>query len=465
MRTTPLFLAALLLAACAKPPPPPPAAKAGDLEVQLKLDPDPPTTGENKLHVTLHGADGHGVDGAKLSLEVEMPAMGAMPEMKARGAATAESDGRYLVAYPLAMQGDWFLTLEVSAAGHPASTTRFKVSTTRKGFTLEGQGAGAGELQVPPGRQQLIGVVFAEVAERELTVRLRAAGRVEVDERKLADVTLKYEAYAQRLFVGETGKAVKQGEPLLTVYSPDLLAAEEQLLSVSRSAAAPEIVEAASRRLTQWDISAAQIAAVLKQGKPDGKVTIFAPVSGVVLEKGVVDGAHVMPGTNLYRIGNLGHVWVQAALYERDAPLVAVGLPASVSLPALPNEVMQAKVSFVAPTVDDKTRTLEARLELLNADLLLKPGMFADVVVEVPLGTRLAVPESALLMSGEHRYAFVDEGEGRLRAVEVQVGAEADGFLEVKGGLEKGQRVATQATFLLSSEAKLRDALPKWSAP
>jgi Cu(I)/Ag(I) efflux system membrane fusion protein len=398
-----------------------------------------------------------------------MPAMGAMPEMKGGGEAKAEGGGRYIITYQLPMQGDWYLAVGVEAPGHPHASLRLKVSPPRKGFSVESKGAlaktAAKSIEVSPERQQLIGLTFGIVEERPLAIRVRAAGRVAVDERKLADVTLKYEAYVENLFVGETGKAVKQGQPLLRLYSPDLLAGEEELLTARKSGAAPEIVSAAERRLAYWGLTREQIAEQERQGRADGRMTVFAPASGVVIEKAVVEGAHVMPGTNLYRIGNLGRVWVQAAVYERDAPFVSVGQPAKVSWPSLAGEPSEARVSFVAPTVDEKTRTLEARLELGNAKLLLKPGMFADVVIEAPLGVRLSVPDSALLLSGEHRYAFVDRGEGRLEPVEVEVGALAGDYDEVKSGLAKGDRVATGATFLLSSEAKLRDALPRWRTP
>jgi RND family efflux transporter MFP subunit len=244
-----------------------------------------------------------------------------------------------------------------------------------------------------------------------------------------------------------------------------LLAAEEELLHAHRAGAVPEHATAATRRLAYWDVTREQVAALERRGTADGRLTIASPASGVVLEKAVVEGAHVMPGTNLFRIGNLGRVWVQAAVYERDAPFIAIGQRAKVTLPSLPGETLDARVTFVAPRVDSKTRTLDARLELVNPKLLLKPGMFADVVVEAPLGTRLAVPDSALLLSGGHRYAFVDRGEGKLAPVEVKVGAQAGDFDEVLGGLAMGERVATGATFLLSSEAKLRDALPRWSQP
>jgi membrane fusion protein, copper/silver efflux system len=450
-----------LLVGCA--PTPGRTLQVGDLAVELAVDPDPPAPGENRLRVLLKDAAGQPVDGARLALTARMPAMGAMPEMKGGGEVRAEGGGRYTVTYALAMNGDWSLVLSVDAPGHPTAALRLKVAPPHRGFTVENGAAAAAGIDVPLGRRQLIGVRFATVAEQPLAATLRAPGRIEVDERKLADVTLKYEAYVERLLVGETGKSVKAGEPLLVVYSPDLLAAEAELVNAVRAGAAPELAAATRSRLTLWDVPAGEVAAVERGGKVTGRLTLTAPVSGVVLEKNVVAGARVTPGTTLYRIGNLGRVWVQAAVPERDALLVAVGQPARIALPgAAP---LDAQVTFVAPMVDEKTRTLAARLELANPALALKPGMFADVVIEVPLGTHLAVPDSALLLSGTHRYAFVDRGEGRLEAVEVEVGASAGDLVEVRGGLAAGDRVATSATFLLASEAKLRDALPRWRQP
>lgn len=455
----------LLLLACPKPRSS--GITVGDFSVEVSIAPDPPTTGDNQLRVTLRDSAGKPVDGAQLAFEYDMPAMGAMPEMKGGGDVRPEGEGRYVITYPLSMAGDWYLTLGVDAPGRGHAALRLKVSPPRPGFVVEGQrgGAGVGQrlIEVPTDRRQMIGVTFAPVETRPLAITIRAAGRVEVDERKLSEVTLKYEAYVQKLLVAETGKAVKAGTPLLSLYSPDLLAAEEELLATRRSGGAKEIVEAAARRLAYWDISREQLSELERKGQADGRVTVAAPTSGVVLEKLVVEGAHVMPGQTLYRIGDLGRIWIQTALYERDTPLVSVGQAAKVTLPALPGIWLGARINFIAPTVDEKTRTLEARLELVQADLRLKPGMFADVAIEAPLGDRLSVPDSALLLSGGHSYAFVDRGEGRLEAVEVRVGARAGDYAEVTAGLDGGERVATGATFLLSSEAKLRDALPRWS--
>jgi Cu(I)/Ag(I) efflux system membrane fusion protein len=437
--------------------------RAGDITLTMTIAPDPPRTGENRLEVALADAAGKPLETATLALTWDMPAMGAMPEMRGNGSVRALGGGRWAISYPLSMTGDWFLTLSVDAPGHAHQEVKMKVATSRPGLTVEDAGSSGHAIVVSPARQQLIGVTFGAVTPRPLAITLRAAGRVEVDERNLADVTLKYEAYVQKLLVAETGKTVRSGQPLAIVYSPDLLAAEEELLAARRAGAGPQLAGGLERRLAYWDVSPAQLAALERAGKPDGRVTISSPAAGVVIEKNVVEGARVEAGTSLFRIGNLGRVWVQAAIPERDATFLSVGQPARVRLPALP-EALEARVTFVAPVVDDKTRTLGARLELKNPRLALKPGMFADVTIDAPLGTHLSVPDAALLLSGEHRYAFVDRGEGRLEAVEVEVGAQAGDYDEVRSGLSAGDRVATSATFLLSSEAKLRDALPRWRA-
>jgi len=476
MRRTALPLILLVAASCSKPPAAQSTA-AGDLKVDLALAPDPPTTGDNRLLVTLRDPSGKPVDGARLAFQYLMPAMGQMAEMKGGGTTEALGNGRYSIRYPLQVNGDWTLTLGIEAPGHTPTQVRLTVSPPRKGFTLETGGAVGGTTEAPglgkpleisPYRQQLLGVRFATAGQRELTRSFRGFGRVEVDERQLADVTLKYEAYVEALSVAETGRTVRSGEPLLTLYSPDLLSAEEEFLESARVASedgAKGLQAAVGRRLRLWGLNDSDLQRLRLKGQSDGRLTLRSPASGVVLEKNVVTGSRVMPGEVLYRIGNLGRVWVQAQFYESEAPFVAVGQPASVSLGAVPGEVIEGRVSFVAPRVDEKTRTLQARIEVANPRLLLKPGMFADVRVERALGRVLSVPSTALLMSGEHRYAFVQREPGRLQPVEVMVGATAGDFTEVRSGLREGDRVVVGPTFLLGSEAQLRDAMPRWSAP
>jgi len=451
------------------------ALHAGDLLVQIELDPDPPRAGDNLLHVTVKDAQGKPVDGARLGFVYDMPAMGAMPEMKGNGESKALGGGKYDVSYSLSMLGDWYITLGIEAPGHPPAELRFKVSPPRKGYTVESHGAGGGAreggpkmLEVSPARQQLIGVVFAKVERRPLALSLRAHGRVEVDETQVADVVLKYDAYVEKLFVNQTGQPVKAGQPLLALYSPDLLASERDYLVAIRSQGVPgreELIRASEERLRLWGLSTEQLAELRKRGKAEPRITIRSPASGVVLEKNVVAGTRAMAGNVLYRIGNLGRIWVLADLFESDAPYVQAGQPATMSLPWASGVTWKGVVQFVYPTVDEKTRAVRARLAFPNAELSFKPGMFVDVNVQVPLGNRLAVPDNALLASGQHRYVFVKRGEGQLQATEVQVGALAGDYSEVLAGLGEGEQVATQATFLLSSEAQLRGALPRWGQP
>ncbi len=230
-------------------------------------------------------------------------------------------------------------------------------------------------------------------------------------------------------------------------------------------AGSEQLVRAAEERLKLWGLTNTQFAELRKRGTAEPRVTIRSPADGTVLEKNVVAGSKTMAGSALYRIGNLGRIWVLADLFESDAPYLRPGLPATMSLPYASGMAWKGTVQFVYPTVDEKTRSLHARLAFPNARLALKPGMFADVKVEVPLGTRLSVPDNALLASGDHRYAFVKRGAGELQAVEVKTGALAGDYDEVIDGLVEGEEVATQATFLLSSEAQLRGALPHWSHP
>ena len=444
----------------------PRSLQLGDLAVKVSITPDPPRTGENRLEISLADATGRPVDGAKLGFIWDMPAMGAMPEMRGNGTIEPRGGGRYLVSYPLSMEGDWYLALGIDAPGHTHQEVKMKVATTRPGLTVEDAGGGGGHtIVVSAERRQLIGVTFGVVERRPLALTLRAAGRVEIDERNLADVTLKYEAYVQKLFVGETGKAVRRGQPLAVVYSPDLLAAEEELLAARRAGGSAALASGLERRLTYWDLSVAQREAVERAGKADGRVTISAPAGGVVMEKNVVEG-----GAGRGRDVALPHRQPRARLDSvrrlRARRRLPVGGTAGARAGAVaPRAARSARDVRGADGRPEDAHHRGARLELKNPELALKPGMFADVVIEAPLGTRLAVPDSALLVSGEHRYAFVARGGGRLEPVEVEVGAQAANYTEVRRGLSPGDRVATGATFLLSSEAKLRDALPRWRTP
>ena len=461
------------LAACQKSTPSSPV-RVGDFLVSVRLIPDPPSTGDNQLVLQLKDGQGHPVEGAGLDFLMSMPAMGAMAEMRNGGQVSARGGGVYDIRYTLRMQGDWTIALRIAASGHDAAELRLRVSPTRKGVVFEtraeAEGAGStpdggagGTIDVSPSRQQLIGVSWGRAERRPMTLRLRVPGKVEVDETRVADVTLKYAAFVEKLHVSQVGQSVRQGEPLLTLYSPELFGAEQDFLVASRGGNA-QLVAAAEERLRLWGLTAEQLRTLAERGAAEPRVTVRSPVSGVVLAKNVVEGTRAETGMALYRIGNLGRVWVLADLFQSDASVVAVGQEASMTVPGLPGARWTGRVSFLYPTVDERTRALRARLEFANGEATLRPGMYSDVIVEVPLGERLSVPDSAVLRSGAHAYVFVRRGIGRLQPIEVEPGVSDGEFTEVRSGVEAGNEVANAATFLLSSEAQLRDALPRWSS-
>src|SRR5256885_4481467 len=351
-----------LFVACSKSKAPSDALHAGDLLVEVKLDPETPRAGDNMLRLTVRDAQGKPVDGARVGLVYDMPAMGAMPQMKGNGESKPLGDGRYDVSYTLSMLGDWHLTLELEAPGHPPAQLKFKVSPPRKGYTVESRGPAGGAregapqmLEMTPERRQLIGVVFAKVERRPLSLSLRASGRVQVDETQVSDVVLKYDGYVEKLLVDQTGQAVKAGQPLLVLYSPDLLASEQDYLVAIHSQGVPgseQLVRAAEERLRLWGLSDAQIADLRKRGKAEPRVTVHSPASGAVLEKNVVSGTRAMAGNVLYRVGNLGRIWVLADLFESDAPYVQPGQPATMSLPWASGATWKGTVQFVNPTVE-----------------------------------------------------------------------------------------------------------------
>ncbi|TMB26360.1 MAG: hypothetical protein E6J62_20485 [Deltaproteobacteria bacterium] len=296
----PCFIAALALVAggCTRSKPPE-GLHAGDFVVRIAIDPDPPRAGENVLHVDVRDSQDKPVDGARVALVYDMPAMGAMPEMKGNGDSKPLGGGKYDVSYGLAMLGDWYVTVGIEAPGHAPAEVKLKVSPPRNGYTVQSHGGGSVResgphmLEMTPERQQLIGVVYAKVARRPLSLSLRAPGRVEVDETQVGDVVLKYDAFVEKLLVDHTGQPVKEGQPLLVLYSPDLLSAQQDYLVALRSQGAggsEQLVRAAEERLRVWGLSSAQIAALRSGGRAEPRVTIHSPRAGVVLEKNVVAG-------------------------------------------------------------------------------------------------------------------------------------------------------------------------------
>ena len=336
----------------------------------------------------------------------------------------------------------------------------------------EGEGtATQAAIRLSPEQRQMIGVTYGTVERTTLKKTIRAVGRVDFDERRLADVTFKVGGWVQDLFVDYTGRKVRKGEPLLSLYSPDLVTSQEEYLLARRTrdqlagSSLPEarngsqgLVEAARQRLLLWDLTPQQITALEARGTPQTYLTLHAPIPGTVVEKEVVKGMRVEPGTRLYRIADLSTVWLYADIYEYEVPLVHEGQEVTISLSYYPGETFRGKITYIFPYLDTQTRTNKVRLEFANPQGKLKPGMYANSEIEIDLGATLTVPASAVLQSGLRQLVFVDQGQGVFAPREVKLGVRADSHFAVLDGLTAGERVVTSGNFLLDSESKLQSA-------
>jgi Cu(I)/Ag(I) efflux system membrane fusion protein len=324
-------------------------------------------------------------------------------------------------------------------------------------------------------RRQLIGVRTGTVIEGPMQRTFRAVGQVTYDESAMTDVTLKVGGFITKLLVSQTGQHVSKGQPLLSLYSPDLYSAQQDFLLANQSATTAsggtsgatatrlEMLGKASRlRLHLLGMSDAQINEVAKNGVPSESISIASPASGFVIQKDVVEGAAVEAGMRLYRVAALNKVWVEAEVYEADLARVRAGQTASVTLDYLPGRSYDAKVSYVYPYLNPEARTGRVRVELANKELDLRPGMYASVSLASDLAPRVQVPVAAVVYTGPRRLVFLDLGEGRFRPQEVRVGSEANGMFEVISGLSVGDRVATSGVFLIAAEARISTAAKYW---
>lgn len=325
----------------------------------------------------------------------------------------------------------------------------------------------SGVITVDSRRRQMIGVKTGQAQLRELTKSIRAVGTVGFDERRVRTVSLKFDAWIADLQADFVGARVDKGQHLFSVYSPELLSAQQEYLEtrqrLSDRDADDSLVAAARRRLMLWDISARQVRALEQRGQVLEYLPIHAPVSGTVVEKMINDGSAMKRGDMLMRVADLSTVWVDAEVYEADLPLVEVGMPATVSLPYQAGAQFDATVDFIYPYLAGGTRTARIRLELDNPDGVLKPDMYAEVRLNVSLGRRLVVPAEAVLVSGLSRVVFKDLGEdGKLKPVRVRTGQRVDDWLEITAGLSPGDTIVTSGNFLIASEAKLKTGIEQW---
>lgn len=327
-------------------------------------------------------------------------------------------------------------------------------------------------MTIAPERLQTIGVRFEEAKRRALEKEIRTIGRVDIDERRLARVNIKLEGWIEKLLVSAIGDHVKRGQILFTIYSPDLVATQEEYLLALQSLrelgqsefpevarGAKELLEATRRRFELWDITEDHIRDLERTGEVLRTLPIHSPITGTVLKMEARAGTFVTPGTELYMIADLSHVWILADIYEYELPLIRLGQKARVTLSYDPGTVLTGRVGFIYPTLDPETRTAKVRFEVANPREKLKPSMFANVELNIPLGTRLAIPRDAVLESGERQLIFIHHGGGRLEWRTVKVGIQAGDWVEVLEGLKEGDHIVTSANFLIDSESQLKSAV------
>ena len=353
-----------------------------------------------------------------------------------------------------------------------------KQSVERGSVRASGRESGGGPsnssaISIDPVTTQNMGLRTDAVTRGPVRRVVRTVGVIDFDETALTEVSTKFRGWIEKLYVDATGKQIHKGDPLFEIYSPELyLAQTEYLLSIGAptnddGAATALRKTAATTKLRYWDIPEAQIAELERSRTPTKTLRMNAPRDGVVIEKDVVEGQMVEPGMKLYRLADLGTVWIQAQVYEQDLPFIKLGQEAVVSLASQPDPKFRGRVTYLYPTVDEKTRTARVRMEFHNPGYFLKPGMYATVELAAELSpSAVLVPDSAVLRSGEKNTVFVALADGQFEPRMVSIGARTEGGrYEVLNGLKEGERVVTSGQFLLDSESQLREAIQKMERP
>lgn len=329
-----------------------------------------------------------------------------------------------------------------------------------------------GAVMISPERQQLIGVKMVDVKRMDLVKTIRAVGKLEFDEQKQVTVTTKIEGWIEQLYVDYTGKLVHKGQPMFTIYSPDLVAAQQEYLLALKSkqyladSPLPEsressqtLIDAAKKKLQLWDMTDRQIEELEKSGTVMKAITIYSPATGFVVEKKAVQGAKIMPGENIFTLADLSTIWLIADIYEYELPFIKIGQAAKITLSNLLEKRFTGKITYIYPALEEATRTAKVRFELSNPEFRLKPGMFANAELQIPYGRKLVIPDNALIDTGIKQLVILAEADGHFTPKEVKIGVKIDDYAEVLSGVSAGDKVVTNANFLIDSESQMKSAL------
>lgn len=325
-------------------------------------------------------------------------------------------------------------------------------------------------INIDPNRVQLLGITTEKVEMRDLTKTIRTVGIVEADERNIATIQTKFKGWIEKLFVNFTGIFVKKGDPLFSVYSPDLLATQEEFLLALKSIERPlqgrfakefyqsnqALLDSARQRLELWNIPKEEIARLEQTKTPITDVMMRSPITGIVLKKNAFVGMNVEAGMEIFTIADLSKVWIMADIYEQDIALISLGQKAELKLDAFPGTSLKATVSYISYVVEGSTRTAKVRFDVDNSDARLKPSMYATALLTINLGTFLSVPDQSIINTGKRKIVFISTGKGHYEPREIEVGVKGDSYIQVLAGLKEGEEVVTSAQFFLDSESRLK---------
>ncbi|MEE9236109.1 MAG: efflux RND transporter periplasmic adaptor subunit [Candidatus Acidoferrales bacterium] len=328
-----------------------------------------------------------------------------------------------------------------------------------------------GTVMLSPQKQQLIGVRTTQVQRQRLERTIRTVGHLEVDETQIARIHVKIAGWVEQVYVDFVGKRVQKGQPLFTLYSPELVSTQQEYLIARRGVedlgnspyqdvarGAESLLRASRQRLQLWDISEEQIERLEKTGEVKRTMTLYSPIDGFVLHRNLYARVYVTPDMQLYEIADLSTIWVYVDVYEYEIPYVRLGQAATMRLSYFPGQPYRGRVTYIYPTLDPRTRTVKVRLEFPNPNFEFKPGMFADIELKIDYGVQTLVPSEAVLDSGLRQIVFVAKPGGFFEPREVQLGARLENQYIVLEGLKPGETVVTSGNFLIDSESRLSSA-------
>jgi Cu(I)/Ag(I) efflux system membrane fusion protein len=325
------------------------------------------------------------------------------------------------------------------------------------------------QVKISAERQQLIGIKTAVVRSQPIHKLIKAVGRVDYAEPNISIVNLKFDGWIEKLFVNSTGRAVRKGEPLFDIYSPELVSAQQEYLIALKAGPtlgeSSSLLKSAREKLRLWDITDSQVEELERTRQFKKTVTVYSPGPGIVVEKNVLQGQKIMAGENLYKIADLSRVWILGEIYEYELPFIKMGQETQIFLSYYPGEPFAGKIIYIYPYLKPETRTNQIRIEIDNPGLKLKPEMFANLEIQVDYGTRLTVPVDAVLDAGESKIVFVAKVDGYFEPREVRLGVRGEDTFEVLDGVSEGENIVTSANFLVDSESSLKAALNRMVKP